>query len=74
MRWQRLLPVVDCRLSAFEAWRAFAQRAPQAASGWLERLKVIDEAAIARVLEEIPPQRMSKIRRDFTTQLLMGKS
>jgi hypothetical protein len=58
-------------MSTLEAWRAFSQKVPAAAMIWLERLKVVDAAAVERILAEVKPSRMSRICRDFTLQLLM---
>ena len=57
-------------LTTFEAWRAFAARAPNAESIWLARLAAIDEPTISGLLDEVPPHRMTRISRDFTTALL----
>src|SRR5690606_32854001 len=54
-----------------EAWRAFSQISPDASTIWLDRLRAIDEDQVRRLLAEVPPQRLSKIGRDFTLRLLM---
>jgi hypothetical protein len=57
-------------LGTFEAWQAFAQRTPRAATAWLERLRAIADNDIEQLLKEVPPRRMSKICREFTLRLL----
>lgn len=58
-------------LGTLEAWRAFGQYAPSAADIWLDQLRRIEKDAIVRILDEVPPHRMSRICRDFTLQLLL---
>lgn len=57
-------------LLTLDAWRAFASRSRDAALAWLERLRAIDEDEVDGLLAEVPPQRMSKICRQFTQRLL----
>lgn len=57
-------------LTTVEAWRAFMARSPAAASSWLARLAAINDDTIRGVVDEVPPHRMSRIARDFTTSLL----
>jgi hypothetical protein len=57
-------------LGTLEAFRAFAERARSAAGAWRDRLRSVDEGAVARVLEQVPPDRLSRVSRDFTLQLL----
>lgn len=57
-------------LSTLDAWRAWAQRVPKAARAWQERLDGIGVQAVAHILEQIQPDRMSAICRQFTAELL----
>jgi len=57
-------------LTTRAAWQAFAERAPQAAAIWLERLSAIDAPTVQSVLDSIPPARMSAVCRAFTQELL----
>lgn len=57
-------------LGTLEAFRAFAERAAPAADAWRDRLRRVEEGAVARVLEQVPPDRLSRVSRDFTLQLL----
>jgi hypothetical protein len=57
-------------LGTVEAFVAFARLAPNGGRIWLERLKVVDRESVRRILAEVPPQRMSKITKDFTLELL----
>lgn len=57
-------------LGTLEAFGAFAGRAAPAAGAWRDRLRNVDEEAVARVLEQVPPDRLSRVSRDFTLQLL----
>ena len=58
-------------MSTIDAWRAFSRKAPMAARIWLERLRPIGVANVEAVLNQVPPNRMSQISRDFTLQLLV---
>ncbi len=55
---------------ALDVFRWFAELEPAAAKIWLGQLNRISRAGIDRVLEEVPPQRMSPITRQFTLELL----
>jgi len=57
-------------MGTVEAFRAFAERAAQAAGAWRERLRKVDEDVVAEVLGQVPPDRLSRVSRDFTLQLL----
>lgn len=57
-------------LGTLEAFRAFESLAAPAAGAWRDRLRRVDEDAVARVLEQVPPDRLSRVSRDFTLQLL----
>lgn len=58
-------------MTTLAAWRAFSRKTPQAATIWLEKLRGVDAAAVQRVLDEVPPQRMSQVCREFTRELLI---
>ena len=57
-------------MGLLETFVAFARLAPEAAIVWRERLHSVDEMTMARVLAQIPPDRISAIGREFTLQLL----
>jgi hypothetical protein len=57
-------------MTTFEAWQAFSQKSPAAATIWLETLRRVDENMVHNILDSIPLQRMSQISRDFTLALL----
>lgn len=58
-------------MTTMEAWAAFAVKAPCAADIWLEQLAKITPAEVEALLLELPPNRMTSIRRQFTLQLLV---
>lgn len=58
-------------MTTFEAWQAMACRASGASAAWLAKLQTIGQAAVAHVVAEVPPHRMSGICREFTVELLM---
>jgi hypothetical protein len=58
-------------MTTIEAWRAFSRLTPTAARIWIDKLRGVDEAGIRRVIDEVPPRRMSEVSRDFTLRLLM---
>jgi hypothetical protein len=57
-------------MTTLEAWRGFSANAKTASTLWLARLQAIDDAMIGALLAQVPPQRMSKVCRDFTRGLL----
>lgn len=57
-------------MTTFDAWRAFSQKSPAAATIWLETLRRLDENMVQNIVDNIPLQRMSQISRDFTLALL----
>lgn len=57
-------------LSTVAAWRAIAAREPVAERVWLEKLGTIGTAAVAGILGQVPPSRMSAVCREFTLRLL----
>lgn len=58
-------------LGALDAFQALSARVPEAAQAWKDRLRTVDENIAADVLEQVPPQRLSAISREFTLQLLL---
>jgi hypothetical protein len=58
-------------LKTFEAFGEFARHAPHAAQKWLHQLATIDFKSIKAILDEVPPDRMTGIAKEFTLQLLM---
>lgn len=57
-------------MTTYAAWRAFAALAPGAATAWRTRLAAIDSPTVQAVLEEVPPNRMTAVCREFTMALL----
>ncbi|GMU35473.1 MAG: hypothetical protein AMXMBFR20_33440 [Planctomycetia bacterium] len=57
-------------LTTVAAWRAFADLTPIAAEVWLKRLEALEPTAIHEIVEQIPPQRLSAVGREFTIYLL----
>ncbi len=57
-------------LGTFEAFRSFARLAPQAAHLWLGELAEISSTAIQLILDKVPNERMSRIAKEFTLELL----
>jgi hypothetical protein len=57
-------------MTTIAAWQAFSRKASSAANIWLERLGAISAAAVQDLIDQVPPQRMSQVARDFTRQLL----
>ncbi len=57
-------------LKTFEAFVAFAKRAPDAGRIWLDRLALISLDEIRQIIDEVPTKRMSRISREFTLSLL----
>lgn len=58
-------------LSTLDAWLIWAERVPTAAKAWRERLASIDDDAVLAVLDQIRPDRMSVVCRQFTLNLLV---
>jgi len=64
--------VSDTRpLGTHEAFWQFAEVVPDAARSWLKQLESIETASIQAILDKVPAQRMSKIAKEFTLQLLL---
>lgn len=57
-------------LTTHAAARAFAERRPEAAAVWRERIARVDNATMQDVLDEVPPSRMSAVCKKFTLSLL----
>lgn len=57
-------------MTTVEAWAAFSRLAPEASRIWLDRLRAIESGTVEALLAEVPPDRLSKIGRDFTARLL----
>lgn len=57
-------------LSALEVFRRFTYHAPAGAEFWKERLRTVTPEAVKALLNEVPPQRMTDVTRDFTFELL----
>jgi hypothetical protein len=58
-------------LSPRETFVEFAKRAPAAAKMWLAKLEHLSLDDVWSILTQVPPQRMSSIGRDFTSELLL---
>ncbi|MBN8597430.1 MAG: hypothetical protein J0L78_07120 [Planctomycetes bacterium] len=58
-------------LSALEAFRQFSAPVAQAADAWKDRLRAIDQSVMEGVLDRVPPDRLSRVCRDFTLRLLL---
>lgn len=54
-----------------ETFRAFAEQAPVAAQAWLDRLEIVSRDQVREILERVPDERMSRICKQFTLELLM---
>ena len=65
------LPTDKKPLGTLRAFRDFSAPIEAAACAWMERLKAIDQATIQAVLNRIPHDRMSRVCRDFTLELLL---
>lgn len=62
----------DRPLGSLEAFHEFTKRTHgSAAEVWRDRLRAVDESAIAAVLAQVPPNRLTAVSREFTLQLLM---
>lgn len=58
-------------LGLLDAFRAFADHAPQAGETWRKRLQCIDQNEITAILHRVPEHRMSKVCQEFTLALLL---
>lgn len=57
-------------MTTVEAWKAFSRLAPESSTIWKERLNEIEPDAVTSLLADVPPNRVSKIGREFTARLL----
>jgi len=57
-------------LGTLEAFSAFAEFAPEAKKAWLGRMAEIEDNAVCGIMDEVPDERMSRICKEFTLQLL----
>lgn len=58
-------------LYALEVFEEFAEHAPAGATIWKESLSRVTSETVKLILNEIPPQRMTPVTREFTFELLM---
>jgi hypothetical protein len=58
-------------LGLLEAFRAFAERAPEAGQAWLARLRAVQPDAMQSILNRVPTARMSDTTKQFTLELLV---
>jgi hypothetical protein len=54
-----------------EAFRAFAQKVPDAAQAWLNRLGSVNRDEVWGILERVPAERMTETCKRFTMELLL---
>lgn len=57
-------------LDLVAAFNAFADYAPKAQIAWLDRLQAVEADEIRKILDEVPPGRMSDTAKQFTIELL----
>ena len=57
-------------LGTLEAFRQFAERAPEGAQFWLERLQGVTSDEIEAIIARVPSRRMSPVAKRFTLDLL----
>lgn len=57
-------------LKTKEAFSAFARHAPAASQSWLDRLRGVELSSVQKIINGVPPQRMSGVAKEFTLQLL----
>jgi hypothetical protein len=57
-------------LETLTCFQAFAQRSPDAAKEWIERLESIAENDVCEIISRVPARRMSDISKKFTLELL----
>lgn len=58
-------------LGTLEAFLAFGEYAIFAKGAWLKRLLDVNEEQVWSILEQVPPQRMSPVCKEFTHKLLI---
>lgn len=59
------------RLATLEAFKRAAEKCPQAAQGWLERLALIDKGVLVLIFENIPTQLITQPAIDFAIELVL---
>lgn len=64
-------PAAKKPLTTMDAWVAWAEKVPDAADVWRRRLAAIGADAVAVVLANVHPDRMTAICRQFTLDLLV---
>lgn len=64
-------PAAKKPLTTMDAWLAWAEKVPDAADVWRRQLAAIGTAAVAAVLANVHPDRMTAICRQFTLDLLV---
>lgn len=57
-------------IELLEAFRMFSEKAPKAATAWLDRLRGVKKEQIWSILERVPVERMSDTCKRFTFELL----
>jgi hypothetical protein len=57
-------------VTTWEAFERFAERRPAAAKAWLDCLHNVTPSQFESLNDRVPEQRMSKVARDFTAELL----
>jgi len=57
-------------LGTLEAFKRAAERRPQAAVTWLDRLDAVETASVTAILENIPPDRISQTAAEFAKAIL----
>ncbi len=60
----------DKTLGTLTCFQAFAERSPDAAKEWIERLESIAEGPVHDIFRRVPARRMSDISKQFTVELL----
>ena len=63
-------PRASKKLKTREAWSAFAALDPAAAGVWLQQLTALDEGRVRLLISMVPPHRMNRTTREFTTRLI----
>ncbi|WP_047815603.1 HipA domain-containing protein [Rhodopirellula islandica] len=58
-------------LGTLDAFVAFAERCPVAASAWRERLRLVTREELESIASRVPATRMTDVARNFTVELLL---
>lgn len=61
----------DRPMLTLDAFHAFGDHAPQSRDTWIQRLGLITEPDVWRIIDQIPENRMSDICKEFTLRLLL---